>query len=464
MRPLIFPCADIDKPKFFYKEFFMENTEDVAGEVAATPAVEKKKCKLWVKITCIALAAVIGIIAVLGITFACVWSDEISSVRSFTKLRNRKDSNQEGAVYMMRVKGGFYFDDFLAQGGASSDKQLINFITNNITRGLIDVSIGETDIGCSSFTAVTPSGDIIFARNYDFAKTNVCLTFTDPKDGRHKSFSTVDLNYIGMDINKDVEGLMNQITCLAAPYVPLDGMNDAGVSCGIYMSYQGGDGTEGTVATNQNDAAKQNITSTTMLRLVLDYADNVDEAVELIKKYNLHDSANTSFHYMVADATGKSAILEWLPAGGGTDATDNDGSARELVVTYNTDEMYNDLRASDAFKYQWVTNFIVNGQDSYYTDNEAKPGYGRYEHIYDRLRETNGVVADERAAMQILSEVGQRTFNGGGGCTVHSAVFNLTKKTVLWVPNENYDDKNAYFTYSFATDVITPNPVYAMFL
>lgn len=442
----------------------MENTEDVAGEVAATPAVEKKKCKLWVKITCIVLAAVIGIIAVLGITFACVWSDEISSVRSFTKLRNRKDSNQEGAVYMMRVKGGFYFDDFLAQGGASSDKQLINFITNHITRGLIDVSIGETDIGCSSFTAVTPSGDIIFARNYDFAKTNVCLTFTDPGNGRHKSFSTVDLNYIGMDINKDVEGLMNQITCLAAPYVPLDGMNDAGVSCGIYMSYQGGDGTEGTVATNQNDAAKQNITSTTMLRLVLDYADNVDEAVELIKKYNLHDSANTSFHYMVADATGKSAILEWLPADGGTDATDNDGTARELVVTYNTDEMYNDLRASDAFKYQWVTNFIVNGQDSYYTDNEAKPGYGRYEHIYDRLRATNGVVTDERAAMQILSEVGQRTFNGGGGCTVHSAVFNLTKKTVLWVPNENYDDENAYFTYSFATDVITPNPVYAMFL
>ena len=267
----------------------MENTEDVAGEVAATPAVEKKKCKLWVKITCIVLAAVIGVIAVLGITFACVWSDEISSVRSFTKLRNRKDSNQEGAVYMMRVKGGFYFDDFLAQGGASSAKQLINFITNHITRGLIDVSIGETDIGCSSFTAVTPSGDIIFARNYDFAKTNVCLTFTDPGDGRHKSFSTVDLNYIGMDINKDVEGLMNQITCLAAPYVPLDGMNDAGVSCGIYMSYQGGDGEEGTVATNQNDAAKQNITSTTMLRLVLDYADNVDEAVELIKKYNLHD-------------------------------------------------------------------------------------------------------------------------------------------------------------------------------
>ncbi|MDE6402041.1 MAG: linear amide C-N hydrolase, partial [Clostridiales bacterium] len=305
---------------------------------------------------------------------------------------------------------------------------------------------------------------ILFARNYDFAKTNVCLTFTDPKDGRHKSFSTVDLNYIGMDVDKDVEGLMNKITCLAAPFTPLDGINDAGVSCGIYMSYQGGDGTKGTVATNQSDASKHNITSTTMLRLVLDYADDVDEAVELIKKYNLHDSANTSFHYMVADATGKSAILEWLPVGGGTDATDNDGAARELVVTYNTDSMYDSLRSGDGFRYQWITNFIVNNQDAYYTDNDAKPGYGRYEHIYNRLNATDGVVADEYAAMQILSEVGQRTFNGGGGCTVHSAVFNLTKKTVLWVPNENYDDKNAYFTYSLKTDILTPNPMIAKFL
>ena len=267
-----------------------------------------------------------------------------------------------------------------------------------------------------------------------------------------------------MDVNKDVDGFMNKVTCLAAPFVPLDGINDAGVSCGIYMSYQGGEDTDGTVATDQADKSKQNITSTTMLRLVLDYADDVDEAVELIKKYNLHDSANTSFHYMVADASGKSAILEWLPAGGGTDATDNDGSARELVVTYNTDPMYDELRSADGFKFQWITNFIVKDHQNYYTDNDAKPGYGRYEHIYNRLRATDGVVADENAAMQILAEVGQRTFNGGGGCTVHSVVFNLTKKTVTWIPNENYSDKSAVFTYSLVTDVLTPHPFFAKFL
>lgn len=417
------------------------------GKTTVTELPTKRRVPLWVKIVCIALAAILVIVATLGITFVCVWNNEIATVNSFTKLRDRNDANKEGSVYSMKVKGGFYFDEFLEQGGASNDKQLINYITGHITRGLIDMSISETDIGCSSFTAITPSGDRLFARNYDFAKTNVCLTFCDPGDDRHKSFSTVDLNYIGMDPDSDVEGLMNKITCLAAPYTPLDGINDAGVACGIYMSYQG----ENTVATNQNEEGKRNITSTTMLRMILDYADDVDEAVELIQQYNLHDSANTSFHYMVADASGKSAILEWLPVNG-TDATDNDGAARQLVVTYNTDEMYAGMRDGAKCDFQWITNFIVKDYESYYATDDDKPGYDRYEIIYDRLNATGGEVEDENAAMDILKEVGRRTFKPNDtSCTVHSAVYNLTQKTVLWVANENFGVPGAVYSYSLAT-------------
>ena len=53
--------------------------------------------------------------------------------------------------------------------------------------------------------------------------------------------------------------------------------------------------------------------------------------------------------------------------------------------------------------------------------------------------------------MDILAIVGRRTWNNddGNGCTVHSAVYNLTKKTVMWVPNENYDDSSAIFEFGF---------------
>lgn len=245
-----------------------------------------------------------------------------------------------------------------------------------------------------------------------------------------------------MDVDSDVEGLMDRIICLAAPYVPLDGINDAGVSCGIYMTYQGGT----TVATDQN-TDKPDFTSTTLLRLILDYADDVDEAVEIARSYDLHDSAGTSYHYMVADASGRSVILEWVA---GTDATDGDGVARELVVHYNDADAYVGEWEAGA-DYQWITNFIVN--PGYYegVDSSEQKGYDRYEQLYLELSGRNGIVADEQEAMDILAVVGRRSWKNddGNGCTVHSVVYNLTEKTMLWVSNENYDDPTAVFTFGF---------------
>ena len=54
--------------------------------------------------------------------------------------------------------------------------------------------------------------------------------------------------------------------------------------------------------------------------------------------------------------------------------------------------------------------------------------------------------------MKILAEVGRRTWKPSqNGCTVHSAVYNLTEKTVLWVANENYGNDKAVYEYSFET-------------
>ncbi|HIZ00380.1 MAG TPA: linear amide C-N hydrolase [Firmicutes bacterium] len=398
----------------------------------------KKRAPKWVKITAIVLAAILLVLVALVGAAAIVWRNEIATVANFRKIADRNDAHQDGAVYRMDVSGDFYFDDFLAQGGASSDSELIDFITNSITRGLIDMTIQESEIACSAFTAVTPAGDRIFARNYDFSKTNTALVFTDPGNGRYKSFSTVDLQFLGMDADRDVEGLMNKITCLAAPYAPLDGVNEKGLSCGIFMSYQG---TE-TVATDQQ-TEKPDITSTTMMRALLDYCATVDEAIAFVEQYDMHDSAQTSFHYMVADATGASAIFEWT---NGTDLTDNDGSARTLRVIRNDDDAHIGEREGAA-DYQWITNFVL--QPGYYEDDDAKPGFDRYNEIASRLSATDGVVADEQAAMDILAAVGRRNWNNddSNGITVHSVVYNLTKKTVLWVANEHYGE--AAYTFEF---------------
>lgn len=377
-----------------------------------------------------------------GSAIYAIWHNEISTIASIKLFKDRNDAHLDGAVYTMHVKGGFYLDDFIEQGGVNNDSELIDFITNKITKGLMDINISDPEIACSSFTAQTESADMLFGRNYDFSKTNTCIVFTEANKNRHASISTVDLQFLGIDVSKNPEGLMDKITALAAPYTPLDGINDAGVSCGIYMTYQGGDKT---VPTDQN-TDKPDLTSTTLLRLILDYADTVEDAVKIASTYDLHDSAKTSYHYMVADASGKSAILEWVA---GTDATDNDGSKRKLVVTYNdADTHIGDLEGDT--DYQVITNFII--QPGYYEGSltEDKKGYDRYTTIYESLNQTNGIVKDEQAAMDILRIVGRRNWkkDDNNSCTVHSVVYNMTDKTMLWVPNEHYNDPSAAFTFS----------------
>ena len=388
--------------------------------------------KLLRRIACALAALVIA----LAVAVFALWHNELATLASFQKLSDRDEAHRDGAVYQINVSGDYSFDEFLSQGGASNDAELISFVTRSITKGIIPMHIKTSSIACSAFTADTQSGDRVFGRNYDFSATNTAIVYTDPGEGRHASYSTIDLSFLGLDADKDVETVGQKLLTLAAPYVPLDGINDAGVACGIFMSYQG-EG-KGTPTDTQTD--KPDLTSTTLLRLILDYADSVEDAVALAQQYDLHDSASSCFHYMVADSTGRSAILEWV----GTDADhDADGAERQLNVLWNdTDAL------SDSADWQVVTNFIKT--PGYYDDTTAEmKGLDRYEHLAAALRETDGIVADKNAAMDLLASVGRRTWNNddSNSNTVHSVVYDLTDKSVLWVGNEHYGE-DAY-TFEF---------------
>ena len=392
--------------------------------------------KVLKRLACVLAALVIA----LAVAVFALWHNELATLSSLKKLSDRDEAHRDGAVYQLNVSGGYYFDDFLAQGGASTDSELISFITQSITKGIIPMNIKTSTIACSAFTADTQSGDRVFGRNYDFSATNTAIVYTNPGKGRHASYSTIDLSFLGLDKDKDVESLGQKILTLAAPYVPLDGVNDAGVACGIFMSYQG-EG-KGTPTDTQTD--KPDLTSTTLLRLILDYADSVEDAVALAQQYDLHDSASSCFHYMVADSTGRSAVLEWVGADADHDA---DGSQRQLNVLWNdTDAL------SDSSDWQVVTNFIKT--PGYYdgTTVEMK-GLDRYEHLAAALRQTNGVVADKNAAMDLLASVGRRTWNNDDSNTntVHSVVYDLTDPSVLWVGNEHYGEDGYTFEFQLAS-------------
>lgn len=398
------------------------------------------------KIICIVLTSILALIllAIAIITF--IFRNEISAISSIKLLKPRVENSLQCGIYEMTFKGDYYFEDYLEQGGAKNDRELLDFIMNKMTKGLLKLKINTSKIGCSSFTAHKPNGEQLFARNYDLYATNTCIVRVKGNKKRHASISTVDTSFINIPAQADMNNLLSKAYALAAPYAPLDGLNDAGISCGIYMTYQGVG--KNVIATDQNTDLPD-ISPTALIRLILDYAYSLDEAVDFARSYDMHDSAGTSFHIMVAEPSGRSAILEWV---NDTDESDNYGSLRKLVVTYNDQDSNIGQREGQA-DFQWVTNFII--QPGYYkVYDKDLTGWERYNIIYDELSKSGGLVADEMAAMDILHKVSQRTVRPNRNAddfvlTIHSVIYNLDNLSTLWCGNEQYADKEGMFRYKF---------------
>ncbi len=392
-----------------------------------TPA-KKKKPPLVVRILLGILLAAAGLLLAALIAVWALWHNEIGTFLTIKELAPYNGSHKDGATYYIDMKGGYYFDDFLKKGGASSDDQIIDFLVGHITHGLIPMEITPGKVACSVFTAELENGGRVFGRNYDMSSERAtAIVHTKPGHGRHESYSTIDFSFLGVG-NEGPVTPYQKLLSLAAAYVPLDGVNDAGVSAAILVSNQGVDGR----ATDQN-TARPDITSSTLIRLILDYADDVEEAIALAEQYDMHDSAGRAYHYVVADASGHSAALEWI---NDTFVKDNDAAARTLRVT-----------RSDDSGVQIVTNYIV--ADGYYDGCPADTkihGLDRYQYLEKKLKAAGGVLADEDEAMALLDGVSRRDWVTKA-LTIHSAVYNLTERTVLWVGNEHYGEGSHTFRF-----------------
>ena len=390
----------------------------------------KKGLKVFVIILC----SLFGLIFIVVAGTAFMFRNEISIYSSIKQLRPANRDILQGGLYEITYKGNYYFEDFIKNGGAKTDREITEFLNKKFTKGLVKMNIYTGTFGCSAYTATTKDGQKLLARNYDYPATNSCIVKVKGNKKRHASISTVDLSFLGIPYTKDMDSFVTKIFSITAVYCPLDGINDAGVSCGVLVSGQG-PGT-GSIPTNQN-TDKPDITTSTFIRMILDYADTLEDAVEIAQKYDMHDSGRSSYHFIVADKTGRSAIFEWVNE---IDKTDISGAKRQLVVTYNDSN------------FQAITNFIII--PGYFEGTEEKfiDGKDRYDIICDKLTSTNGIVQDEMQAMDILYNVAQRTIDPkrtkiNKHLTVHSVIFNLDEGTALWCFAEQFQNVDGMIKY-----------------
>ncbi|MBR4717590.1 MAG: linear amide C-N hydrolase [Lentisphaeria bacterium] len=256
----------------------------------------KKRLKLVLILTPVALVLILAVVA-LGAWR--MFGTFIVAARSIRKL-------QDG-LYVMEYRGDYGFDDFLAQGGADSDSAMADYLVGFLSRGYYkkaDNDIRPGDYGCTTVCVKDENGAVYFGRNFDWKKGRAMIVHTVPENG-YESLSTCGLDFLGFGDDYEPDGSMpERIQTLAAIYVPLDGMNEKGL---IVADLMAGDDEETHQKTDKPD-----LTTTTAIRLLLDRAANVDEAVELLKQYDMNSSIGAAHHFAVADATGKSVVVEYV--------------------------------------------------------------------------------------------------------------------------------------------------------
>ena len=98
---------------------------------------------------------------------------------------------------------------------------------------------------------------------------------SQPENG-YNSISTVNTDFISMS-GMNLSSLPDQIQALAGLYAPLDGLNEMGLAVSVNMIEDN--------ATIEQNTEKPDITTTTAIRLLLDKAANVEEAIELLQSY-----------------------------------------------------------------------------------------------------------------------------------------------------------------------------------
>ncbi len=295
----------------------------------------------------------------------------------------------------VRHEGNYGFDEFLSRGGASSDKEVIGFLTENLL-GDPDLGFAGEIFGCSTVTVQNAEGKVLFGRNFDWNSCDAMVVTSYPVNA-YASVSTVNMDFIrqGADGVAGMALKADEVMTIAALYAPLDGMNEKGLAVSVNMIQD--------FATISQDTEKPDITTTTAIRLLLDKAGTVEEALELLEQYDMHASMGMMMHLAIADAFGNSVVVEYI---------DN-----EMTVTET----------------QVVTNFYLTEGKKYGIGTEQS--HERYEILMNYLEENKFL--DETEVRDALDRVSKDNF-GGFESTEWSIVFNLSEGKATYYHREDY--------------------------
>ena len=356
--------------------------------------MKQKKKRVCLIVVCCLLTAVICAAAImfgkLGLTLVSMKCDEAHG------------------VYVIDYKEDYKLQQLLDEGGISTQDELAKYIIRILLKGLpIPIAYDVPSLACSTFSAQTPDGRYLLGRNLDNQETDLAVVKTAPKDG-YRSVSVVNLSFLGYNETHTPAKLKDRIVAMGAPYFPLDGINEKGLAVGVLQLQ---------AEPTDQKTDKIDVDTTLAIRILLDKAATVQEAVELLGQYDMHASAGGCYHFQMADATGAAVVVEYV--------------GNELVV----------VEKEDGFLA--ATNFYLSDVPFEYEPQ----GMDRYEGMKETLTATSSVLSAEDA-MALLQKVALTGTApdalGRSYSTQWSSVYDLTEPSLTLCA-----DRNGNETYRF---------------
>lgn len=323
---------------------------------------------------------------------------------SITKVSNYYDFN----IYKMNVRYNYNIDKIIEKG-ITDDQSFVNAIVNE-SLPYLPISIKAPKFACSAFTMVAKNGDVLMGRNYDFKNnSSALLVYCSPKDG-YKSVATAALDNINANVPD--ASIKSKLTCLTAPFICLDGMNEKGVSIAVL--------THDSKPTRQN-TGKLKIGTTLAIRLVLDRAATTQEAVDLLNKYDMFATSGRDYHFYITDSNGDGRVVEY----------DCNSPKRTLTAT--------PIRTITNFYGLYIDKVLQNQKNGIY--GHGKERYDKIEAVFEK--EKNKLTTDSAwKALQASSQLPNPediTSN-----TQWSIVYNDSDLTADIVIHRNWNDIYSY--------------------
>ncbi|MBN1271344.1 MAG: linear amide C-N hydrolase [Candidatus Aminicenantes bacterium] len=217
-------------------------------------------------------------------------SDAQRTLRSLVKVRDISETYSTGGLYLLTHYGDRE-DLFKKQNQKEMDNPLIH----------------QTWRYCSLF-ATSTENNVLMGRNWDNQNVGSIIVSLNQSPKGYASISFCRAIDMGFPLNVGLEDFIQSPLgerLLLAPFYAMDGINEHGLTVAV-------SGVNTT--TVKPKSGRELVAISFLIRKILDQTKNIEEAVRLVDQYVpfLLDKNTLAGHLLVADAAGKSVVLEYV--------------------------------------------------------------------------------------------------------------------------------------------------------